>query len=95
MKRGKGKSYAKRVAGVNEVYERYSKIGLSNREIWRRHIYPVYGISERTFYNLLKASVTPGMESLPELSAEGFLFPELIFPSDEARNAAYYKKNSQ
>ena len=29
---------------------------MSNREIWRRYIYPVYGITERTFYNMLKAS---------------------------------------
>lgn len=95
MKRGKGKSYAKRVAGVNEIYERYSKIGLSNREIWRRHIYPVYGISERTFYNLLKASANPGMDGIAELSAEGFLVPDLSFRDDEARDTAYYKKNPQ
>lgn len=95
FKKRQGKSYAKRVADINQIYDTYARSGLSNREIWKRYVYPKYGISERTFYNLLKASVTPGMESLPELSAEGFLFPELIFPSDEARNAAYYKKNSQ
>lgn len=55
--RRRGMSYLKRVADVNEVYRRWVKTGLSNREIWRRYIYPVYGISERTLYNMLKADV--------------------------------------
>lgn len=46
----------KRVEEVNRIYDRESRRGLSNREIWRRYIYPVYGITERTFYNMLKAS---------------------------------------
>lgn len=46
-------SYQKRLREVNDIYNRYARIGLSNREIWRRHVYPVYGISERTFYNLI------------------------------------------
>lgn len=54
--RSRGSSYRLRVAQVNEIYRRYSAQGLSNREIWYRHVYPVYGICERTFYNLLKAS---------------------------------------
>ncbi|MCX4330549.1 MAG: hypothetical protein OSJ21_08160, partial [Paramuribaculum intestinale] len=32
-----------------------------NREIWRRYIYPVYAISERTFYNIMNA--TAGLET--------------------------------
>ena len=32
--------------------------GLSNREIWRRFIYPRFFISERTLYNMLKAPST-------------------------------------
>ena len=36
-----------------------TKDGVPNREIWRRYIYPVYAISERTFYNMLKASADP------------------------------------
>ena len=51
----KGVSYAKRVADVNKIYDRYLRSGLSNREIWRRYIYPRFGISERTFYYMLKA----------------------------------------
>lgn len=50
-------SYQKRVADVNRIYDEYAKRGVSNREIWRRYVYPVYGVSERTFYNLLKASL--------------------------------------
>jgi len=51
----KGVSYAKRVSDVNRIYDRYLRSGLSNREIWRRYIYPRFGISERTFYYMLKA----------------------------------------
>ena len=51
----RGASYRKRVADINRIYGDYVKSGLSNREIWLRYIYPVYAISERTFYNVLKA----------------------------------------
>ena len=60
-----GVSYKKRVADINRIYDRHVKRGLPNREIWRRYIYPVYGVSERTFYNLLKASADPKNE-VPE-----------------------------
>lgn len=38
----KGCSYARRVTEVNAIYDEYAKTGLSNREIWRRYIYPIY-----------------------------------------------------
>lgn len=50
----KGNSYATRVKEVNEIYDRHSKSGISNRDIWRRYIYPQFGIAERTLYNYLK-----------------------------------------
>lgn len=93
IKKRKGKSYAKRVADINQIYDTYVKTGLPNREIWKRYVYPKYGISERTFYNLLKASINPQVEGRSELSAEGFLFPELLFPEDEVRDPGYFKKN--
>lgn len=92
MDRRKGKSYAKRVADTNQIYDTYVKTGLSNREIWKRYIYPKFGISERTFYNLLKASSSPTIEGCLELSAEGFLFPELLI-EDEIKNPTYFRKN--
>lgn len=62
-----GKSYQKRVADINRIYDQYAKTGIPNREIWRRYIYPVYGVCERTFYNLLKAPTKPGVtENLSE-----------------------------
>ena len=87
----KGKSYAKRVADINQIYDTYVRTGLSNREIWKRYIWPVYGVSERTFYNLLKASSNTQFEDMASLSAEGFLFPDL-FPEDEVRDPYYFKK---
>lgn len=54
-----GVSYQKRVAEVNRIYDHYASHGVPNREIWRRYIYPVYAISERTFYNMLKSSADP------------------------------------
>lgn len=53
----KANSYAARVKVVNEIYDRHSKSGLSNRDIWRRYIYPQFGIAERTLYNYLKGSI--------------------------------------
>lgn len=58
----KGCSYAKRVIEVNAIYDEYVKSGLSNREIWRRFIYPIYGISENTFYNYINAAATPKIQ---------------------------------
>ena len=55
----RGLSYEKRVAEINRIYDEYAKLGVSNREIWRRHIYPRYAISERQLYNILNASADP------------------------------------
>ena len=75
-----GMSYQKRVADINRIYDQYAKRGLPNREIWRRYIYPVHGICERTFYNLLKASTKPGFTEpqpiLPNLFDELFNEPD-------------------
>ena len=57
-----GCSYAKRVIEVNAIYDEYAKSGLSNREIWRRFIYPIYDISENTFYNYINAAATPKIQ---------------------------------
>ena len=46
----KGLSYKKKVADINKIYDAHARDGLSNREIWRRYIYPRYAISERTLY---------------------------------------------
>lgn len=56
MSKTRGISYKKRVADINRIYDRYARSGLSNRAIYRRYIYPVYGISERTFYNIMTAT---------------------------------------
>lgn len=50
----KGISYVKRVKAVNEIYDKYIKRGVTNRYIWRTYVYPIYGITERTFYTYLK-----------------------------------------
>ena len=54
MKKLKGNSYKVRCEKINAIYDKWVKTGLTNREIWRRFIYPEYGISERTFYKALK-----------------------------------------
>lgn len=59
MSKRRGASYQKRVTDINRIYDQHAKSGISNREIWRRFVYPVYGICERTFYNLLNASCDP------------------------------------
>lgn len=60
-------SYQKRVADINRIYDEHAKRGVPNREIWRRYVYPVYGVSERTFYNILNASCEPKNEVLKEV----------------------------
>lgn len=52
----KADSYSRRVEEVNAIYDYYVKQGMSNREIWRQHIYPRFAIAERTYYNYLKKS---------------------------------------
>lgn len=54
-----GRSYAHRVAEVNRIYDKYAPTGLPNREILRRYIWPLFYISEKTFYNLINASADP------------------------------------
>ena len=84
--RRRGVSYLKRVADINRIYEQWRRTGLSNREIWRRYIYPIYGISERTLYNMLKTEVSEAMvvekSQQPQM---GFLFPELAYGDGEQR----------
>lgn len=55
-KQRRGVSYRKRVTEINRIYDEHVQSGLSNREIWLRYIYPVFAVSERTFYNILKAT---------------------------------------
>lgn len=49
-----GNSYEKRVKDICFEFSKYLKTGLSNRNIWKKYIYPKYGICERTLYNYLK-----------------------------------------
>lgn len=61
-RRRRGMCYRKRVADINRMYDLHAGEGLSNREIWRRYIYPVFAISERTLYHILNASADSGKE---------------------------------
>lgn len=70
-----GRSYAHRVAEVNRIYDKYAPSGLSNREILRRHIWPLFYISEKTFYNLINASADPRIiRQMDEMQAQLSLF---------------------
>lgn len=51
-----GRSYVKRVQDITAIYDEHARSGLSNREILRRYVWPVYPICERTFYNIINAS---------------------------------------
>lgn len=54
-----GCSYALRVEDIVRIYDEHSRSGLSNREVLRRYIWPKYHICEKTFYNIINASVDP------------------------------------
>lgn len=77
MAKTRGMSYRKRVEGINRIYDQHARSGLSNREIWRRYIYPAYWISERTFYNIMNA--TAGLET-PVVASD---MPSLFDFADE------------
>ena len=46
-------SFIRRAMQVQEIYLEHTNKGVSNRYIYRKYIYPVYYISERTFYRYL------------------------------------------
>lgn len=54
-KRIRGNSYAHRVLEINRIYREHANDGITNREILRRYIWPVYKVAESTFYRALKA----------------------------------------
>ena len=83
MANRRGKMYQMRVADVNAIYDKYVHTGLSNKEIWRRYVYPRYGCTEATFYNLLKAGSREELPSKEELSKEGFLFTDDMFEKED------------
>ena len=68
QKKHPGHSYLMRVTEVNEIYKTYQNSGLSNREILRRHIWPIYFICENTFYRYL---TVPYKRLLKEKGIEG------------------------
>lgn len=76
MAKRRGVSYQKRVTDINRIYDEHAKRGVPNREIWRRYVYPVYGISERTFYNILNASSESKNEVPKELDLFFGMFDE-------------------
>ena len=90
MAKRRGASYQKRVTDINRIYDQHAKSGISNREIWRRFVYPVYAISERTFYNLLNASCDPKNE-VPQ-AAQTFLQFDFDDESGRTENNPQYPK---
>lgn len=91
----RGLSYEKRVAEVNALYDRYVKTGLSNREIWRRYVWPRWGVSERTFYNMLYAPAKPGLVTKATALKEGWLWPEeahRLPEGGETHNLEFFRK---
>ncbi len=69
-RRVRGSSYIARVKEINEIYETYLRTGLPNREILRRHIWPKFKISERTFYSYLTAAWEIQQEEAEEKSKQ-------------------------
>ena len=74
MAKRRGVSYEKRVEEINRIYDQYAKRGVPNREIWRRYVYPVYAVTERTFYNILNASADASKKIADEETRQLLLF---------------------
>lgn len=77
MAKRRGVSYKKRVEEINRIYDQYSRRGIPNREIWRRYVYPVYAITERTFYNILNASANEKNRITDEDTRQLLLFNDI------------------
>lgn len=92
MAKRRGASYQKRVTDINRIYDQHAKSGISNREIWRRFVYPVYAISERTFYNLLNASCDPKNE-VPQEAQTFLQFDFDDEPGRTEKNPQYPKRH--
>ena len=91
MTKRHGVSYLQRVADINRIYDEYAKKGVPNREIWRRYVYPVYGVSERTFYNLLNASCQPHNETLRAVQ----MYLDFNYDDNEQGHPADYTKHPE
>ena len=85
MVKRRGASYQKRVRDINRIYDQHARSGLSNREIWRRYVYPVYGICERTFYNLINASC----DAKNDVPKEVQMFLKFDFDDEQGRTENY------
>lgn len=48
-----GKSYEMRVIKIVKIINKYSALGVDNRTILRKYIYPEFGICEKTMYNYI------------------------------------------
>lgn len=77
MAKRRGVSYKKRVEEINRIYDQYARRGIPNREIWRRYVYPVYAITERTFYNILNASANEKNRIADEDTRQLLLFNDI------------------
>lgn len=70
----RGLSVQARIQRVNEIYDYYARQGLSNREIWRRHVYPKFYISEATFNNYIAHEDRVVAQELRRDADQGQLF---------------------
>ena len=77
MAKRRGVSYQKRVEEINRIYDQYARRGRPNCEIWRRYVYPVYAITERTFYNILNASANEKNRIADEDTRQLLLFNDI------------------
>ena len=71
----KGVSYKKRIQDITRIFDEQARLGLSNREIWRRFIYPRWGICERAMYKILNAGADP-VNNIPDEQLTLFNFDE-------------------
>lgn len=67
MAKRTGISRIMRIQNIKRIYEEHSRSGLSNREIWRRYIYPVYGCTETVMYTSLADAEKPEYQITPEM----------------------------
>ncbi len=65
-------NYLKKVLLIQEIYKTNSNRGIPNSVIWSAYVYPIFMISERTFYNYLGINARSELRQL-NVNIEAYL----------------------
>lgn len=56
----------KKIVDIQEIYLKYQADGVTGEYIYHHHIYPIYRISRKTFYNYLARNAKKELKDIQE-----------------------------